>query len=88
MLSSDRPVIALTEADDVRVVRISGTEYDDMESRVRFTFSTEWDGTPLDFVLLLQLQPTINFIVALLSGLGLPEGDLTYLADRLSKELL
>lgn len=85
---SDRPTIVLADAEDVRVVRISGYDFPDGESRVRLIFGTEWDGTEVDLTVGMQLQPTINFIIALLSGLGLPEGDLTYLADRLSKELL
>lgn len=65
-----------------RVGLADGSNFDDFDERIVCTWETEVEGVDLEIVLAFPPKSLVGFVTAVLNGLGFPEGDLEYIAER------
>jgi len=78
--------IVILDPDAVRVARLSRRAFEDDTQRLVFTFESEYEGEPVKVKIGLEPEPALAMLMGLLDGLGFPEGDIEYVANRFRQE--
>lgn len=78
--------VQIVDPSEVRVARLSRKNFEDDKPRLRFVFVTEYDDEPLDVELYVKPEPALALLMGVLDGLGFPEQDIEYLANRYRQE--
>lgn len=78
---TERSKALLVDPPGVRVGRVEGHEFPDDKERVLVT----WEHPDLEVAVALTPDAFSSFVVLIADALGLPQGDLDYLAERLLK---
>jgi hypothetical protein len=74
--------VVLIDASDITVGRVDGAEFPDLEDRIVTTVN----HPEIEVVVALFPEDFMSFLIAGLNGLGFPQADLEYLAERFQKE--
>ncbi len=75
------------DPDAVRVARVGRKEFEDDQQRLVFTFETALDGEPVEIAVGVKPEPALALLMGVLDGLGFPETDIEYIANRYRREL-